>query len=89
MYTLTFTLLVSGLQLAKASSLYLSPAVSVVQSEFTPQDTSFILSRHFGLEYFEAQPKGLLEEESFVGQGLKNALLLTSSTEDADGTSHS
>ncbi|KAF4567247.1 hypothetical protein EYR40_006244 [Pleurotus pulmonarius] len=84
MYTLAFTLLVSGLQLAKASSLYLSPAVSVVQSEFTPQDTSFILSRHFGLEYFEAQPKGLLEEESFVGQGLKNALLLTSSTEDAD-----
>jgi len=86
---LSLTLLLSGLQLTQAINVYLNPPQTYLGSTLSPKDASFALSRHLGLEFFEFQDASGAGygEESFVGQGLSNALLLTMDDEDAKGLS--
>ncbi|KAJ7760981.1 hypothetical protein B0H16DRAFT_1415034 [Mycena metata] len=75
-----------GLQAAQAVTVYLSPPQTSLRSNLAPEDASAALSRHLGLEIFEAfRDTSFLDysEESFVGQGPNNVLLLTLEAADA------
>ena len=73
---------------SQAVKVYLSPSPQT-PSILPPSQASFVLSRHFGLDYFESVEDAihgdLLNELSFVGQGAKNGLLLTMSEKDVQG----
>ena len=73
---------------SQAVKVYLSPSPQT-PSILPPSQASFVLSRHFGLDYFESAGDAihgdLLNELSFVGQGAKNGLLLTMSEKDVQG----
>lgn len=74
--------------LSQAVQVYLSPA-SATPASLSPSSASFALSRHLGLEFFESVGDGvhgeLLNDQSFVGQGSKSALLLSIDEQDARG----
>ncbi|KAJ7162115.1 hypothetical protein C8R46DRAFT_1177546 [Mycena filopes] len=75
-----------GLQAVQAVNVYLYPPQTNLRSNLGPQDASAALSRHLGLEIFEAfRDTSFLDysEESFVGQGPNNVLLLTVDAADA------
>ncbi|KAF8197896.1 hypothetical protein BJ912DRAFT_922624 [Pholiota molesta] len=79
-------LLSLGLQLTHAVHVYLSPASDFYRSNLSPEDASATLSRHLGLDAFEPLWEASdvsHNEELFVGQGAKNALLVTVEEEDA------
>jgi hypothetical protein len=81
-------LLSLGLQLTHAVHVYLSPASDFYRSNLSPEDASATLSRHLGLDAFEPLWEASdvsHNEELFVGQGAKNALLVTVEEEDAQG----
>ncbi|KAJ7139058.1 hypothetical protein C8R44DRAFT_605015 [Mycena epipterygia] len=80
----TLAVLLYGLQAAQAVSVYLHPP-RTSRSRLAQEDASAALSRHLGLEVFEAlRDSSTLDysAESFVAQGSKNVLLLT--IDDAD-----
>lgn len=79
-----------GLQAARAVNVYLYPPQTSLRSNLAPEDASAALSRHLGLEIFETlRDSSTLDysEETFVGQGPSNALLLTLDDVDAKGPS--
>jgi hypothetical protein len=84
----SLSLLLSSIQLSQAINVYLNPQSSFLRSSLSPADATSELSRHLGLESFEpfrdASREGYAEE-SFVGRGQSNALLLTIDEEDAEG----
>ena len=73
--------------LSQAVDIYLSPSSNIVRSSLSPTDASAALSRHLGLERFEPllDVSNLGHEEWFVGQGSKNALLITMEESDLLG----
>jgi len=73
--------------LSQAVNVYLSPSPNFLRSSVSPADASAALSRHLGLEQFEPlqDASNLGHEEWFVGQGLKNALLITLEESDVQG----
>jgi len=76
---LAFSLgLLLSASLSQAVNVYLSPS-NYFPSPLSPADASAALSRHLGLEQFEPllDASNLGHEEWFVGQGSKNALLIT------------
>ncbi|KAL0956888.1 hypothetical protein HGRIS_002996 [Hohenbuehelia grisea] len=78
-----FALLVSA-QASVAANVYLIPPGKSSAAPLSPTDASFTLARHFGLEHLE--PEGVTTsfgDEIFVGQGLKNGLLIALQEEDA------
>ncbi|KAF7357855.1 hypothetical protein MVEN_00831700 [Mycena venus] len=75
-----------GLQAVQAVNVYLYPPQISLRPNLAPEDASAALSRHLGLEIFEAfRDASTLDysEESFVGQGPNNVLLLTLDDVDA------
>ena len=82
---LSLGLLLSA-SLSQAADIYLSPSSSFVPSSL-PVDASAVLSRHLGFEQFEPllDASNLGNEEWFVGQGPKNALLITLEESDLQG----
>lgn len=85
----TLAVLLYGLQAAQAVSVYLHPPRNS-RSRLAPEDASAALSRHLGLEVFEAlRDSSTLDysAESFVAQGSNNVLLLTIDDADAQGSS--
>ena len=83
---LSLGLLLSA-SLSQAVDVYLSPSSNFVRSSLSPADASAALSRHLGLERFEPllDASSLGHEEWFVGQGLKNVLLITLEESDLQG----
>ncbi|KAJ6507276.1 hypothetical protein C8R47DRAFT_1315538 [Mycena vitilis] len=82
----TFAVVLCGLQAAQAVNVYLYPPQLSLRPNLAPEDASAALSRHLGLEIFEAfRDSSSLDysEESFVGQGSQNALLLSLDYTDA------
>ncbi|KAJ7212957.1 hypothetical protein GGX14DRAFT_445794 [Mycena pura] len=82
----TLAVVLYGLLAAQAVDVYLS-SPQIFPQTLTPEDASAVLSRQLGLEMFEAMPlrdSSALDyiEDSFVGQGPSNVLLL--SLDDAD-----
>lgn len=85
---LSVYLLLSSIQPSQALNVYLYPQSSSLRPSLSPADATSELSRHLCLEYFEPLPDTSLEQyvdESFVGRGQSNALLLTMEAEDAEG----
>jgi len=81
-------LLSAGLQLTHAVHVYLSPAPSLYRSTLSPEEATTALSRHLGLEASEPlwDVSDLTHtQENFVGQGAKNALLVTMEESDVNG----
>ncbi|KAF8070447.1 hypothetical protein FPV67DRAFT_1607025 [Lyophyllum atratum] len=83
---LSLGILLSALPLSRAIDVYLSPPPPLLRSSLSPQHASAALSRHLGLDVFEplrdaSSPQ--YNDESFVGKGSTNALLLTIDEEDA------
>ena len=74
--------------LSQAIDVYLSPSSNSLRSSLSPADASAALSRHLGLEQFESllDASSLGHEERFVGQGPKNALLITMEESDVQGS---
>ena len=71
-----------------AVNVYLSPARPFATSTLSPEDASAALSRHLGLEDFEPlrdMSNYPFDDESFVGQGAKHAVVVTVPEDDADG----
>jgi hypothetical protein len=68
--------------LSRAVHVYLSPP-SVLPSSLNPEQASFAISRHLGLEAFEPIDlpgksfTDVFNEQQFVGRGSSNAVLLT------------
>ncbi|KAF8895742.1 hypothetical protein CPB84DRAFT_1782349 [Gymnopilus junonius] len=83
MLSSTLLALSAALQLVQAIDVYLSPPSSLLRSRLSPEQASAALSRHLGLEAFEPFQEWTHYEESFVGQGLKNALILAIDQNDA------
>ncbi|KAJ7075831.1 hypothetical protein C8R43DRAFT_1054067 [Mycena crocata] len=82
----TLGVVLYGLQAAQAVNVYLYPPQTFLRSKLSPEDASAALSRHLGLEIFEAlRDSSSLDyaEESFVGQGPNDVLLLTLDETDA------
>jgi len=78
----------SVLQATQAVDVYLSPAPSHLRSTLSPEDASAALSRHLGVEVFEPLRDAsdlAHSDDYFVGQGGKNALVLTMDESDVDG----
>jgi hypothetical protein len=78
-----------GLRAAQAVNVYLYPPQISLRPNLALEDASAALSRHLGLEIFEAfRDSSVLDygEESFVGQGTNNVLLLTLEDVDAKGS---
>ena len=75
--------------LSQAINVYLSPSNSFPLA-LSPADASAALSRHLSLEQFEPllDTSNLGHEEWFVGQGPKNALLITLEESDVQGPLH-
>ena len=84
---LSLGLLLSA-SLSQAVDVYLSPSSNFFSSSLSPADASAALSRHLGLEQFESlqDASNLGHEEWFVGQGAKNALLITVEESDVQGS---
>ncbi|KAF7376598.1 hypothetical protein MSAN_00076400 [Mycena sanguinolenta] len=83
----TFAVVLCGLQAAQAVNVYLYPPQTFLSPNLAVEDASAALSRHLGLEIFEAfRDSSALDysEESFVGQGSNNVLLLTVEDVDAE-----
>lgn len=79
----------ASLQLARAVNIYLSPSPSSLRSTLSPEEASAALSRHLGLDAFEplwGASDLTHSEEAFVGQGFKNALVVTVEEKDLPGT---
>lgn len=79
---------------AQAVQVYLSPSPQLAPSQkLSPEQASFALSRHLGLEFFEtAGDRDLFDgdsEQKFVAQGSSNALLLIMNEGEARGTNTS
>ena len=83
---LSLGLLLSAIP-SQAVDIYLSPSSNLVSSSLSAADASAALSRHLGLERFEPllDASNLGHEEWFVGQGSKNALLITLEESDLQG----
>ncbi|KAH7924219.1 hypothetical protein BV22DRAFT_1067197 [Leucogyrophana mollusca] len=68
---------------SQAANVYLTPS-EALPSRLSPKSASLVISRHLGLEQFEAIGLGdsgenyaaLLGERDFIGEGTKNALFL-------------
>lgn len=78
----------AALQLVQAIDVYLSPPSSLLRPTLSAEQASAALSRHLGLEAFEPfrdASDWIHHEESFVGQGTKNALILTVDQNDLSG----
>jgi hypothetical protein len=77
-------LLLAGL--SQAVQVYLNPQPAVPPT-LSPSQASFVLSRHFGLEFLESAGDDLhgelWNEQTFVGQGSRSGLLLTIDEVDA------
>ncbi|KAJ6498776.1 hypothetical protein C8R45DRAFT_979853 [Mycena sanguinolenta] len=83
----TFAVVLCGLQAAQAVNVYLYPPQAFPSPNLVVEDASAALSRHLGLEIFESfRDSSVLDysEESFVGQGGNNVLLLTVEDVDAE-----
>ncbi|KAF8236027.1 hypothetical protein L208DRAFT_1253653 [Tricholoma matsutake] len=82
----SLSLLLSSTQLSHAINVYLNTQSSFLGPSLSPADATSELSRHLGLESFEPFPDVSQEypQESFVGRGQSNALLLTIDEEDAE-----
>ncbi|KAK7006007.1 hypothetical protein R3P38DRAFT_3040861 [Favolaschia claudopus] len=78
----TLAVVLGGLHAAQAVNVYLYPPQPSLHSNLGVEDANAALSRHLGLEIFEPFLDGSAVEESFVGQGSDNVLLL--SLEDVD-----
>ncbi|KAF5385928.1 hypothetical protein D9615_002269 [Tricholomella constricta] len=86
MRPLSLAVLLSALQFSRAINVYLNPQPTFLRSSMSPQYASGALSRHLGLETFEPfldASSSQYNEESFVGKGVNNALLLTMDEHDA------
>lgn len=74
--------------LSQAVQVYLNPLPSLPPN-LSPSHASFILSRHLGLEFFESARNEVYEpflnEQAFVGQGSRSALLLSIDEQNARG----
>ncbi|KAK0476825.1 hypothetical protein IW261DRAFT_1490249 [Armillaria novae-zelandiae] len=84
---LSFGLLLSVLQPTLSTKVYLNPQRNTLRPTLSPSDASSVLSHHLGLELFESfrdSAAPLYENEAFVGQGAKNALLVTMEEYDAE-----
>ncbi|KAJ6538879.1 hypothetical protein DFH09DRAFT_72858 [Mycena vulgaris] len=82
----TFAAVLCGLQAVQAINVYLYPPQTFLRPNLAPEDANAALSRHLGLEIFEAlRDSSILDysEESFVGQGSNSALVLTLDDTDA------
>ncbi|KAF9472439.1 hypothetical protein BDN70DRAFT_868400 [Pholiota conissans] len=80
-------LLSIAFQLALAVHVYLSPTSDLYRSNLSPEDASAILARHLGLDAYEPfwETSYLSHnEETFVGQGANNVLLVTVEESDAE-----
>ncbi|KAF9527343.1 hypothetical protein CPB83DRAFT_856393 [Crepidotus variabilis] len=79
-------LLTTALGTANAVYVYLSPPQDFLRSTLSPEDASAAVSRHLGLEAFEAMrdmSNTLYEEDNtFVGQGGRHGLILTLEEDD-------
>jgi hypothetical protein len=86
MWRIPVCLLLAGL--SQAVQVYLSPQ-HTISSSLPPSHANFVLSRHFGLEFFESAGNSvhgdIWGEQIFVGQGPKSGLLLTIDEVDARG----
>ncbi|KAF9010606.1 hypothetical protein BDQ17DRAFT_1397279 [Cyathus striatus] len=84
---ISFGLLLAFIHISTAIDVFLYPTAYSSQSNLSPEDGSAVLSRHLGLERFEplrdASEVDYYVEEPFVGQGSRNALLLTVDKADA------
>lgn len=86
---LSLAFLLSALQLSQAIDVYISPHNSLLRSTLSPQDASSALSRHLGVEVFEPlrdATRGGYNDESFVGKGSYNGLLMTMDEVDVKGS---
>lgn len=86
----SFCLLLATLGTANAVNVYLSPAQPFFSSTLSPEDASAAVSRHLGLEAFEpfrdaSSYTSYDEDESFVGQGGRHAVLVTIEEGDIPG----
>lgn len=75
-----FLLVACIVKASEALHVYLSPTRTYLSSTLSPGDASFALSRHLGLEVFEPfrDSSDLShDDEHFVGQGGRNAVLVT------------
>ncbi|KAJ7282698.1 hypothetical protein C8J57DRAFT_1296204 [Mycena rebaudengoi] len=82
----TLAVVLYGLQATQAVNVYLHPPQTFLRSTLAPEDATAALSRHLGLEIFETLRDGSsvdYSEESFVGQGANNVLLLALDEADA------
>ncbi|KAF8200000.1 hypothetical protein K438DRAFT_1717444 [Mycena galopus ATCC 62051] len=82
----TFAVVLCGLQAARAINVYLYPPQLSIRQHLGLEEASAALSRHLGLEMFEAfRDSSILDysEESFVGKGADDVLLLTMDDVDA------
>ncbi|KAJ6629442.1 hypothetical protein B0H10DRAFT_1987145 [Mycena sp. CBHHK59/15] len=74
----SFAVVLCGLQAAQAANVYLFPPQTFLHSSLSPEDANAVLSRHLGVEIFEALRDGSTldyKEEFFVGKGPNNVLL--------------
>lgn len=88
MLTRPLILLSACYGIARAVNVYLSPASESFQSTLSPEDATRVLSRHLGLDAFEPfrdAAESAHNEEYFVGQGPKNALVVTVDETDVAG----
>lgn len=88
----SLNVLLSLIQLSQAVNVYLHPQNNVFRSTLSVEDASLVLSQHLGLDMFETMGDSAslpesFDEVPFVGQGSKNALLLTLEEADAQGWS--
>ncbi|KAJ8514196.1 hypothetical protein ONZ45_g8253 [Pleurotus djamor] len=75
--------LLFGIQLAHATSIYLNPASATFSEPKSAEEATFALSQHLSLEHYEQIQDNLHGEQPFVGQGMRDALLLAADEDDA------
>lgn len=77
---LAFCLILAAVVNIQAVNVYLSPPQPYLASAVSPEYASAALSRHLGLEVFEPfRDVSLLtfDDTHFIGQGEKNAVVVT------------
>jgi hypothetical protein len=77
---LSLCLLLAAVISTQAVNVYLSPPRTHLRSAMSPEYASATLSRHLGLEVFEPFHEAshlAFDDTHFIGQGEKNAIVIT------------